>query len=146
MPIPNGIPLSVGQILMCEFGPDPRKIQPPGIMKGPLSVLPEMYKERHCIVINPSRGVTTIVPLSTVPPIVQANFHHCIQAGSYGSIDPNDDSWVKGDMLTTVSNQRLDRPFVSGRRTTEILNATDLRSVLEAVLHGLALGRLTPHL
>ena len=68
MPIPRTIRLAPGQIVMVEFGPDPRSIAPPGIMRGPLAVLPEIYKERHAIVVTTTSGLTTMVPFSTKAP------------------------------------------------------------------------------
>jgi uncharacterized protein YifN (PemK superfamily) len=65
MAIPCNIRLAPGQIVMVEFGPDPRQVAAPGIMTGPLGVRPEMYKERHCVVVSTTIGLTTIVPLST---------------------------------------------------------------------------------
>jgi uncharacterized protein YifN (PemK superfamily) len=56
-----------------------------------------------------------------------------------------DDSWTKSDLLTTVSNGRVDRVLVAGRRATAILDAADLKAVRATVVHALQLGRLTPH-
>ncbi len=131
---------------MIDFGPDPRNIAPPGIMVGPLGVLPEMYKERHGIVISTTNGLTTIVPLSTAVPKTPQNFHYRIVAGKYPGMSTTDDSWTKSDLITTVSNARVDRPFVAGRRTTVILEAADLKAVRATVLHALQMGRLTSHL
>lgn len=146
MPIPRGIRLAAGQIVMVEFGPDPREVAAPGLMVGPLGVRPEMYKERHGIVIATTNGLTTVVPLSTkAPPEVRA-FHIRIPAGKYASMSTTEDSWVKADLITTVSNLRVDRPFVAGRRDTVILNKVDLTAVRGAVLNAIQLGRLTSHL
>ncbi len=54
-----------------------------------------------------------------------------------------DDSWAKSDLITTVSNARVDRVLVAGRRATVIMDAEDLKSVRETVLHALQLGRFT---
>jgi uncharacterized protein YifN (PemK superfamily) len=54
-----------------------------------------------------------------------------------------DDSWTKSDLLTTVSNNRVDRVSVAGRRTTVIVDPADLKAVRGTVLHALQLGRLT---
>jgi uncharacterized protein YifN (PemK superfamily) len=128
---------------MIDFGPDPRNVAPPGIMVGPLGVLPEMYKERHGIVIATTRGLTTVVPLSTSVPKTLHNFHHRIAAGKYPGMSRTDDSWTKSDLVTTVSNARVDRPFVAGRRSTIIIDAADLKAVRVTVLHALQMGRLT---
>ena len=146
MTIPYGIRLSAGQIVMVEFGPDPRLIAPPGVMTGPLGVQPEMFKERHGIVLSTTNGLITIVRLSTkAPPIVKA-FHYRISAGAYGGMSTTEDSWTKSDLLTTVSSARVDRPFVGGRRAEVHLSAADLKAVRATVLHALQLGRLVPNL
>jgi uncharacterized protein YifN (PemK superfamily) len=146
MPIPFSIRLAAGQIVMVDFGPDPREIAPPGIMKGPLGVLPEIYKERHAIVISTTNGLTTVVPFSTSAPKTPQNFHYKINAGSYPGMSTTEDCWVKSDLITTVSNARIDRPLSAGRRTTVILNASDLKAVRKTVLHALRMGTLTSHL
>lgn len=131
---------------MIEFGPDPREVAAPGIMIGPLGVLPEMFKERPGIVIAPAGGLTTIVPFSTKkPPNIRA-FHYRIPAGKYEGMSVTEDSWVKGDLVTTVSNARLDRPYVAGRRSLVMLNADDLKAIRAAVLNAIQLGRLTSYL
>ena len=146
MPIPNGVPLNAGQVVMIEFGPDPREVVAPGIMVGPLGVLPEMFKERPGIVIATTSGLTTVVPFSTKEPPRVRGFHYCIPRGKYGGMSAIEDSWVKGDLLTTVSNARLDRPYVAGRRSRVMLDVADLKAVRAAVLNALQLGRLIPSL
>ena len=146
MAIPRNITLAPGQIVMVEFGPDPRLVARPGIMTGPLAVLPEMYKERHGIVVSTTTGLTTIVPLSTKAPSRLRAFHFRIPAGKYPGTSTVEDSWTKSDLLTTVSNGRVDRVLVAGRRTTVILDAADLHAVRGTILHALQLGRLTPYL
>lgn len=131
---------------MCEFGPEPAKVQPPGLMFGPLGVPPEMFKVRPAVVVQASRGMTIIVPLSTVAPRSPQRYHYCIPAGTYPFLDPNDDSWVKGDMLESVSNLRLDRPYVAGKRANVRLTLQDLTQVRMAVLNAMGLGNLTAHL
>lgn len=131
---------------MCDFGPDPDNVIPPGVMTGPLAVKPEIFKERQAVVINSSMGLTTVVPLSTVPPRSPMKIHYRIPAGSYDFLDQNDDSWVKADLIATVSNQRLDRPFVAGQRTTVSISKDDLREIRKTVLHALAMSGLTTHL
>lgn len=146
MPLLPSIYPRGGQVLMCEFGPEPAKVQPPGLMIGPLGVSPEMFKERPAVVINASRGMTLVVPLSTGAPKTPQKYHYCIPAGTYPFLDPNDDSWVKADMLESVSNERLDRPFTGGKRQTVSVSTADFKKIRETVLHALALGRLTEHL
>jgi uncharacterized protein YifN (PemK superfamily) len=119
---------------MCDFGPDPDNVTPPGLMFGPLAVKPEIYKERQVIVINSSNGLTTVVPLSTVAPRSLMKIHFKITAGSYDFLSHAEDSWVKADLISTVSNQRLDRPYLAGKRQTV--------SISKTVLHALAMSQL----
>lgn len=143
MPLSPGIFPQKAQILMCDFGPEPDKIVPPGIMKGPLGVAPEMYKVRHAVVVSGSRGLTMVVPFSTVAPKTPQKYHYCIPAGTYPFFDPHEDNWAKSDMLTTVSNDRLDRPYVGGAFATVRLSPDDFKRICETVLHALGLSRLT---
>nr|WP_232037125.1 type II toxin-antitoxin system PemK/MazF family toxin [Asticcacaulis excentricus] len=115
-------------------------------MKGPLAVKPEIYKQRQVIVINSTTELTTVVPLSTVAPKTPTKIHHKIAAGTYPFLDPRDDNWVKGDLITTVSNQRLDRPYVAGRRETVKISPEDLKEVRKVVLHALAMSTLVSNL
>lgn len=146
MPIPSNIRLAPGQLVMVEFGPDPRQVAPPGMMAGPLGVMPEMFKERHCVVVATTNGLTTVVPLSTKTPAKVRNLHFRIPAGKYPGMSTREDSWAKSDLITTVSNERVDRVLVAGRRQTVIFDAADLKAVRAAVLHALQMGALTPHL
>lgn len=135
-----------GQIVMVDFGPNPSNITAPGVMVGPLSVFPEMYKDRQCIVLSSQFGTTTIVPLSTKAPPKFKDFHYKITAGSYSCMSATQDSWVKGNMITTVSNKRIDRPYVSGRFASIFLSAADLKEVHKAVICGLLLGHVAQHI
>lgn len=146
MALPLGIRPFSGQVLMCEFGPNPDQIAPPGIMRGPLAVKPEIFKLRQVIVINAASELTTVVPLSTVAPRTPSKIHFKIEAGKYAFLDATDDSWVKGDLITTVSNQRLDRPFVAGRRETVKITPDDLKDVRKVILHALAMSSLVINL
>jgi uncharacterized protein YifN (PemK superfamily) len=142
MPIPSHYRLPPGQLVMVEFGPDPRQVVAPGMVIGPLGVRPEIYKLRPCVVVAATNGLTTVVPLSTkAPPVVKA-FHYCIPAGKYPGLSSVENSWTKADLLTTVSNQRVDRVIVAGRRQTVHIDAADLKAVRAAALNALELGRL----
>lgn len=135
-----------GQVLMCDFGPDPQNIEPPGVMVGPLAVKPEIWKERHSVVISARFGMTIVVPFSTSKPSKKEKFHHYIAAGKYPFLSAHEDNWVKCDLIEAVSNSRLDRPYLAGRRSIVNLDAADFKDVREALLHAVALGRLTDHL
>ena len=146
MPLNSNIVPFAGQVLICDFGPEPAKVSPPGIMRGPLGVAPEMFKKRHAVVIGAGRGLTTVVPFSTAAPKSPQKYHHSIPAGKYPFFDPDEENWAKTDMLGTVSNQRLDRPFVAGVRATVRLDGPDLFRIRETILHWIGLSKLTPHL
>jgi uncharacterized protein YifN (PemK superfamily) len=135
-----------GQVLMCDFGPDPENIEAPGVMVGPLVVKPEIWKERPSVVISARFGMAVVVPFSTSKPSKKEKFHHFIPAGKYRFLTAHEDNWVKCDLIESVSNVRLDRPYLAGRRSIVNLDAGDLKGVREAVLHALALESLTGHL
>jgi uncharacterized protein YifN (PemK superfamily) len=134
------------QMLFCEFGPDPRAIQPPGIMRGPLSVFPEMFKVRPVVVLSAGPSTTIVVPFSTVAPNKVMPFHYRIPAGTYGFLSQTDDSWLKADLMAGVSMSRLTRPKVAGKYSTVYLKPVDYREVRIAVLKALRFGDLVPHL
>ncbi|PYF07831.1 uncharacterized protein YifN (PemK superfamily) [Rhodobacter viridis] len=90
-----------GTILVCDFSA--------GGFKAP-----EMVKPRPVVVISKrkrrSSGLLTVVPLSTTAPD-PVLAHHCQITLEKPLPHPRFDKtecWVKGDMVTTVSFQRLD--------------------------------------
>jgi uncharacterized protein YifN (PemK superfamily) len=132
-----------GTILICDYGDQP--------------VEPEMVKRRPAVVVSPRlkhrTGLCAIVALSTTQPESIQNYH-CTIAINPPLPGPFDspEMWVKGDMIATVGFHRLDLPRTGrdqyGRR--KYLNVrvseAELRAIYRAVLCGLGLGRLTPHL
>lgn len=128
------------QIVMVDFGPDPKNLPPNGVFKGPLSVSPEMYKRRQCIVLSSMNDTTSVVPLSTLEPEIKKNFHFKIESGKYKTLGA-EDSWVKANMVTNVSNNRITRPLFNFRAFTEKVSKDDFAKIQEAVLHGLGMGR-----
>lgn len=144
MPI-NFIP-SAGDVLMCEYGPDPAAIVTPGIMKGPLAVKPEIWKLRQAAVLSNFGKLAIVVPFSTSTPKSALNFHVRIPAGTYPYLTMGSDSWLKADLIETVSHDRLDRCRVGGQYQRVRLNAMHLKALRAACLHALQLGRLTQHL
>lgn len=131
-----------GTILVCDFN---------GFKA------PEMIKRRPVVVVSPRlrkrTGLCTVVPLSTTPPVEMASFHcklriHPPLPDPYG--EPV--SWVKGDMVYTVSFDRLSLPFdgkdAQGKRKYElrVLDRADLLKIQECVLHGIGLSSLTAYL
>ncbi len=54
-----------GDVLLCEFGPDPRQPGVYPLASGPISLPPEMTKQRHAVVIaTPSPGLAIIGSVS----------------------------------------------------------------------------------
>src|SRR5262245_6379987 len=115
-------------VLMCDFGPVLGDIKEPGVMKGPLSVAPEMTKNRFVVIMTPGTsrfGTCVVVPLSTKEPKPVKKHHHCFLVGSYPFLGGDEHSWVKGDMVTTVSYARLDRVRLDGKYISPLLRAGD---------------------
>lgn len=135
-----------GQVMICNYGPDPRNIQAPGVMHGPLAVPPEMWKHRHVVVLSSGPHMAIVAPFSTkAPPSVQ-RFHHCIPAGTYPFMSATEDNWLKGDLMGSVSITRLDRPMVNGRHSSVYVSNDDMKAIQKAVLYALRLGTLGQHL
>jgi uncharacterized protein YifN (PemK superfamily) len=135
-----------GQVVMCDFGPDPANIEPPGVMVGPLAVRPEIWKVRHAIVVSARFGITTVVPISSSVPRVPGRSTVHLPAGKYPFLSADEDSWVKAELIESASNSRLDRPYLAGRRSIVRVDDDDLKLVRQAILHALSLSSLTGHL
>ena len=133
---------SPGTILLCDY-------------KG--NVPPEMDKTRPVVVISPaSQGrhrLATVVALSTTAPHPVMPFHCQITVNP--PLPPPFNSpimWVKGDMLFTASYDRLDRVKIgrnaAGKRTYAAFKVPQLSlpDIQKAVINGLGLGHLTPHI
>jgi mRNA interferase MazF len=131
-----------GTILVCDY-------------KG--NIPPEMDKVRPVVVVSPAfknrYKLATVVALSTSPPTPIQAYHFEFTLDP--PLPPPFDSptmWVKGDMLFTASYDRLDRFRLgknsAGIRTYGIRQVPNgiLPEIHKAVLNGLGLGRLTPHL
>jgi uncharacterized protein YifN (PemK superfamily) len=128
---------------MCDFGPDPANIEPPGVMTGPLAVSPEIWKLRHAVVLSARFGIAVVVPISTSVPRKVEKCHVCLTAGKYPFLSTEEDSWVKAELIESASNARLDRPYLAGRRSIVRLDDADLKAVRQAVFHALKLESLT---
>ena len=100
-------------------------------------VVPEMVKRRRVIVISPyqqnKRGICTVVPFSTTTPDVIEPFHVHIPAVTYSWLSDTADSWVKADMLNTVSLKRLDRIRQGSNFISPSLHKDDFAAVLQSV-------------
>lgn len=111
---------------------------------------PEMIKYRPCVVVSPNMKyrpkICTIIPLSTTMPIPCRNYHCEIDIipvlrKPYDS--PS--AWVKGDMLYTVSINRLDRPYdfsKTGKRIfyKQSVSQADMLKIEKAILAGLGIS------
>jgi uncharacterized protein YifN (PemK superfamily) len=111
---------------------------------------PEMLKRRPVVVISPRLRqrykLCTVVPLSTTTPIPQTAYHYRLH-----TVPPlpepydSEHQWVKGDMVYTVSFDRLFLPFAGkdplGNRQYDarVIDRADLRA-------GLGMSDLTGHL
>jgi uncharacterized protein YifN (PemK superfamily) len=132
----------LGTILLCDY-------------TG--CVPPEMEKTRPVVVISPAfKGrykLATVVALSTTAPDPVQSYHYQL------TLNPplpapfhSPQMWVKGDMVLTASYDRLDRFRMgknpNGTRIYSIFHVQggDLQEIQKAVLNGLGLGRLTPHI
>ena len=135
-----------GDVVMCEFGPDPAAIIAPGVMRGPLAVKPEIWKFRQAAIVSSFGKLAIVVPFSTSQPHTAHNYHVRIGAGTYAFLTKGSDSWLKADLIETVNHARLDRCLVGGRHQRVSLTHGHLRELRAACLHSLGLGRLAQHL
>ena len=92
------------EIVSCLFEEADRTSNAP--LRG--FVVPEMIKTRPVLVLSTvSSGLSTVVPLSTTPPEPVKSFHYEL---FWDSPLPGWDGlscWAKGDMVYTVTNERL---------------------------------------
>jgi mRNA interferase MazF len=128
-----------GTVLLCDFTTG--------------FVIPEMVKKRPVIVISPKisnrKGLCTVVALSTTPPDPIMPYHS--QIDIYPPLPAGYQSnglWVKGDMISTVSFQRLDliRKGRKGNKRLyyyDVLSESQMRQVQKCVLAALGLNNLT---
>ena len=118
---------------------------------------PEPVKCRPVIVLSPqarNHQTCIVVPLSTVEPNPIEAFHHRLDVLSLPVSLRDRDSWVKGDMVTTVALHRLDRVLVNARLSgtntrqyvTHSVTFQDWMAVKGCILVALGLGALKPHL
>ena len=111
-------------------------------------VEPEMVKPRLCVVISPRRrdGVKlcTVVPLSTTVPYDVKPYHRLL------TIDPplprfdSPTCWLKGDMVYTLSYDRMNLPFSkdrNGGRTyhTFIFSKEEIANIRSCVVRAMGI-------
>lgn len=107
-----------------------------------------MVKRRPVVVISPKRKngprACTIIPLSTSPPR-PVDLHHCRIKLEPPLPPPFDEMecWVKGDMIYTVSFERLSLPFlakdVGGKRMYDqrVLDEDNFKIIQQCVAFSL---------
>ena len=144
MPITH-IP-AAGDVLMCDFGPDPRSITPPGVMRGPLAVPPEIFKVRPVAVLASINKLCIVVPFSTSAPKSPRPYYVHVPAGTYQFLTNSNDSWLKADLIEAVSHQRLDRPYVGGKFGRANLTTAHRQALRAACLNALQLSKLVQYL
>jgi uncharacterized protein YifN (PemK superfamily) len=144
MPIKH-IP-AAGDMLMCEYGPDPTSISRPGVMKGPLAVPPEIFKLRPVAVLASINQLCIVVPFSTSAPRSVRPYYVHIPVGSYPFLSNATDSWLKADLIEAVSHRRLDRMLVGGRYARANLTTAHKKELHAACLSSLQLSRLAEFL
>jgi len=118
---------------------------------------PEMNKRRPVIIVSPryrnSYKLCTIVPLSTTVPDPIMPYHYEITFNC--PLPPPFHSpvaWVKGDMLTTVSFDRVNLPHngkdMNGKRKyiINIVDDSQLKKIRECILNAINLSHLTKYL
>lgn len=118
---------------------------------------PEMVKRRPVIIMSPRlrrrQGLCSVVPLSTREPDHIEIYHHRIHIHP-PLPKPYDSkiSWVKADMIYTVSFDRLTLPFVKkndgGKREYDVrvVDKSDLIKIQYCLLHALGMSSLTDNL
>lgn len=144
------MPISIhpkpGQILLCDFSEGFKE--------------PEMVKSNRPIIIisNEIKGrknLVTVVPLSTTKPSPILAFHYLMPKQSMPMLKhfQEYENWVKGDMLYTVSFERLNLIKLgtrdsSGKRMyfKNRLGREQMKEIYKCILCGLNLSRLTPYL
>jgi mRNA interferase MazF len=120
----------LGTMLLCDFSTGFRP--------------PEMVKKRPVVVMSPSsrkRRTCIVVPASTVAPIHHMSLAVALDAARYPFLDRS--TWLKCDMITTVSHERLflfrDRHGrqLDSRRT--VVRAEDLDEIRSRIARAIAL-------
>jgi uncharacterized protein YifN (PemK superfamily) len=127
-----------GTIVICDF-------------RG--FVEPEIVKRRPALVISPrsrhGARLSTVVPLSTTAPHKPEKWHFLLDLNP--TLPPPFNApqcWVKGDMVYTVSHDRLDLPHqkdACGKReyVKRVISAKDLMTIRACIIYGLGVERLT---
>lgn len=128
---------AIGTIVICDFA----------------GKIPEMASRHPAVIVTPQlpgrNRLCAVVPLSTTAPELVKPYHYKLH---FTPLLPhpytNEYSWVKADMITTVSLDRLHflrRGKSEGTRKYDIrvVNSHDLKQIQKCILHALQLSLLT---
>jgi len=136
---------AAGDVLMCEFGPDPASITTQGVKKGPLAVPPEIFKLRPIAVLSSFSNISIVVPFSTAAPNFPKPYHIHFPVGAYPFLSQSKDSWLKADLIESVSHARLDRCMVDGIYRRVRISENHLKRLREACLNAMQMGHLVKY-
>lgn len=116
-----------GEILICNF--DDSAVGSEMIKRRPVIVISKHDRHRH--------RMCTVIPLSTTAPDPVRAWHHEMPHLKITGWQANGPIWAKCDMLSSVSLDRLDKPYIktrSGRNyVTHVLSEQDLTVVIGCV-------------
>lgn len=116
-----------GEILVCDFDDS--------------AIGAEMVKRRPVVVISHHDAhrakLCTVVALSTTPPTPVESWHYNMPHLRVSGWSADDGVWAKCNMLSTVSLERLNKPYLrhrSGRRyVTHMMSVDDLAAILVCI-------------
>lgn len=116
-----------GEVLICDFDTGFRP--------------PEMVKRRPVVVVSTKashgRRLCAVVPFSTTAPLAVTPWHLDLPNVAVPGWHAGATIWAKCDMLTTVSFERLNKPYVktrSGRSFRELrLSDSDMARIEHAL-------------
>lgn len=99
---------------------------------------PEMTKTRRVVIVSEDDhnkyGLCTVVPFSTTPPNVEQPFHVKFAAKSYPFLHQESPTWAKCNMVSTISQQRLDRIGMNGQYISPRISEEDSLKIYKAIL------------
>ncbi len=119
---------------------------------------PEMVKASRPVIILSGHiagrsSLVTVVACSTVEPDIVRDYHYKLPTRSMPKTKHfmGRDTWVKGDMVSTVAFHRLDAVCIGrgegGKRIyfSEKLGREQMSAIYRCVLHGMGMGFLCEH-
>ncbi len=116
-----------GEILVCDF--DDQAVGAEMIKRRPVVVVSkhEAHRSKLCVV----------VALSTTPPNPAQAWHYFMPHLRVTGWSADDGVWAKCDMISTVSLQRLNQPYIKQRSGRQYISHKLQQQDLEAVLNGI---------